>query len=72
MKTNNNIETRVYMILVDDTGSDDYTDEEFIKLAEEQGTVFTLKGFQDFYNYEDFDSQNYYIRFIQHIINQTK
>lgn len=59
-----NKEIRVYVIEVDDKGSDDYTNEEFMTLAEEQGTVFSLKGFQDYFNYEDWNSQNYYIRII--------
>ena len=42
---------RVYMMEVDDKGSDDYSNEEFMTLAEEQGTVYSLKGFQDAFNY---------------------
>lgn len=57
-------EIRVYMIEVEDKGSDDYTNEEFMKEAEEQGTVYSLKGFQDYFNYEDWNCQNYYIRII--------
>jgi hypothetical protein len=58
-------EIRVYMIpVVDDKGSDDYTDEEFISIAEEEGTVYTLKGFQDTFNYEDSIDFGHYIRII--------
>jgi len=57
-------ETKIYMIEVDDKGSDDYTNEEFITLAEEQGTVYSLKGFQDEFNYTDSISENHYIRII--------
>lgn len=54
---------RVYVIKVaDDKGSDDYTDEEFMTLAEEQGTVYSLKGFQDAFNYEEIIDFNHYIR----------
>lgn len=56
---------RVYMIEVDDKGSDDYTDEEFITLAEEQGTVYTIKGFQNAFNYEDCIGSGSYIRFLE-------
>lgn len=58
----------VYMILVDeDMGSDDYTDEEFMLKAHNDltGKVFSIKHFQDWLNYEDEDKNNYYIRFIQ-------
>ena len=57
-------EIRVYMIEVEDKGSDDYTNEEFIQKAEEQGTVYSLKGFQNYFNYEDTVGINYYIRII--------
>ncbi len=57
-------QTRVYMIEVDEKGSDDYTNEEFMTLAEEQGTVYSLKGFQDDFNYTENISANYYIRFL--------
>lgn len=57
-------ETRIYMIEVDEKGSDDYTNEEFMTLAEEQGTIYSLKGFQDEFNYTDNISTNYYIRIL--------
>ena len=57
-------EIRVYMMEVDGQGSNDYTDEEFMTLAEEQGTVYTLTGFQDEFNYTENISQDYYIRII--------
>lgn len=59
------MEYKIYMIKVDDKGSDDYTDEEFMTLAEEQGTVYSLKGFQDAFNYTDSISEDYYIRIIK-------
>lgn len=60
---------RVYIInldkLDDIKGSDDYSNEEFMDIAEEQGTVYTLKGFQNAFNYEESISPiNCYIRFI--------
>jgi hypothetical protein len=59
-------EVRVYVIDVpEDTGSDDLTDEEFMTRAEEQGTVYSLKGFQDAFNYEDtVCTEDKYIRII--------
>lgn len=58
-------ETRVYVINVDDKGSDDYTNEEFMTRAEEQGTVYSLKGFQEAFNYENIVcTENKYIRII--------
>ena len=59
-----NKEIKIYMIEVDEKGSDDYTDEEFMTLAEEQGTVYSLKGFQDAFNYEESIDFNHYIRII--------
>lgn len=53
------------MIEVDEKGSDDYTDEEYMTLAEQQGTVYSLKGFQDAFNYTDSINENYYIRIIK-------
>lgn len=42
-----------------------WSDEEFIKEAEEQGTVYTLKGFQEeFNNTQDISTTTHYIRFI--------
>lgn len=57
-------EIKVFVITADDLGSDDYTDEEFMTKAEEQGTVYSLKGFQDAFNYEEVMDFNKYIRII--------
>jgi hypothetical protein len=57
-------ETRIYMIPVDEMGSDDYTDEQFISIAEQAGTVYSLKGFQDAFNYTEDISLDNYIRII--------
>ena len=61
---------KVYVInleLLDDIkGSDDYSDEEFINIAELQGGVYSLLGFQDTYNYtEKVCSANNYIRILK-------
>lgn len=42
----------------------DLTDEEFIKIAEEQGRVYTLKGFESEFNNENISDQ-WYIRIIK-------
>lgn len=62
---------RVYIIDLDQLdvddvkGSDDYSNEEFMNIAEEQGAVYTLKGFQNDFNYEqNISSFNCYLRFI--------
>lgn len=61
------METKVYMIQVEeDMGSDNYTDEEFMDIAEEQGTVYSLKGFQDAFNYSDNINSSYYIRILKY------
>ena len=65
------METRVYAIPCDDIfegdSSEEISDEKFMDIAEENGTVWSLKGFQDCFNYEIYrcpDPDNYYIRFI--------
>ncbi len=57
---------QAYLIKVeDDNGSDDYTDAQFQNLAYEQGTVYTLKELQDWYNYEEtVNREDYYLRFM--------
>lgn len=57
-------ELRVYVIEADDRGSNDYTDEEFMEKTEQAGTVYSLKGFQDEFNYTETISFNHYIRII--------
>jgi hypothetical protein len=42
----------------------DLTDEEFIKIAEQQGRVYTLKGFESEFNNENISDQ-WYIRIIK-------
>ena len=40
------------------------TTQEFMDLAEEEGNVYTLKGFQDAFNNEDVNSESHIIKFI--------
>ena len=60
------VEIRVYVI--DQNVSDVYvnskTDEEFMEIAEEQGRVYTLDGFQEAFNLEEVNSSIDVIRFI--------
>lgn len=61
---------RVYIInldkLDDIVGADDYSDEDFMEIAEGQGTVYTLKGFQNAFNCEESITPfNCYLRFIE-------
>jgi non-homologous end joining protein Ku len=58
-------ETRVYV--VDADFNDFYvilSDDEFIKLAKEQGRVYTIQGFQEAFNLEAINSSIDVIRFI--------
>ena len=42
------------------------SDNEFIEEAEKQGLVWSLKGFQDAFNYAEIDNEYIYIRIIDH------
>jgi len=60
-------ETRVYVVDVHSLHSTPHwevLEELFIRLAEEQGTVYTLEGFQKDFNIGKFDDPYYVIRFI--------
>lgn len=62
-------EIRVYVVNVWD--SENYfhnayvSDERFMEIAEKQGSVYSLKGFEIAYNTENIDSSSTYIRFIE-------
>lgn len=64
------IETRVYVIEAqhslkyNERVFTTLTDEEFQDIAEEEGRVYTLEGFQDAFNNEDVSSAIDVIRFI--------
>jgi hypothetical protein len=59
------VETRVYVVDSDDNRySDDMSDDLFMDLAEEQGTVYTLPTFQEAFNYGDVNTFTDVIRFI--------
>ena len=56
-------EMRVYVLDVSLMGN--YTDEEFIEKAENYGSVYTLKGFENAFNNEELSTVVDYIRFIE-------
>ena len=61
------METRVYSIdcdLAEDKNILYLTDDEFIAEAEKQGTVYSLKSFQDDWNFEDLNYHNSFIRIL--------
>lgn len=59
-------ETRVYVINVDKIEEDymSLTNEEFMTEAENQGTVYSLKGFENAFNWSDINSFTQVIRII--------
>lgn len=62
-------EIRVYVVDVDlydgDTYLDYLTDYEFMEVAEEMGSVYSLRGFQYDYNQDNISSIHTIIRFIE-------
>ena len=68
-------ELRVYVINVDDvdfekempvnTAVSELSDKMFIEIAERQGSVYTLQGFQNAFNNENINSSADIIRFIE-------
>ncbi|WGK93818.1 MULTISPECIES: hypothetical protein [Flavobacterium] len=63
------VETRIYVLDTADFGEQekhysDLTNEEFQSLAEEQGRVYTLEGFQEAFNLGEINSSIDFIRFI--------
>lgn len=62
-------EIRVYIVNADMYEGEEYicdlSNEAFMAIAEEQGTVYSLKGFEWSYNNEDVDTINTYMRIIE-------
>lgn len=58
---------RIYLIKVNADSSDDYTNKEFINEAMLNGKIYTLKSFQEAWNYTEAftKQQDYYIRIIK-------
>jgi len=64
-EASNKKETLVYMVgFYLDEYEPSMTDEEFMDLAEEKGSVYSLKGFEDAFNEEEINSSIEAIRFI--------
>jgi hypothetical protein len=61
-------ELKVYSISVDTIPDglsyQDITDQDFMNYAEFEGTVYSLRGFENAINQDDFDFVNSIIRFI--------
>ena len=60
------VETRAYVVDTNfsDCFANDLSDDEFIELAEEQGRVYTIQGFQEAFNLQEINSSIDTIRFI--------
>lgn len=62
------METRVYGInieKVDETNIKKLSDEEFMEMAESQGNVWSLKGFEADFNEDYLNQNNSFIRFYE-------
>jgi hypothetical protein len=62
------METKVYLVNITyrdfDSNPKYWSDEQFMNEAEEQGSVYTLKGFENAFNDEQILEIDSYIRFI--------
>ena len=63
------MEVRVYLIksghpVLREKSNTQLTDEEFIEYAEQEGTVYSLKGFQEAFNNIQVDATDDFIRII--------
>lgn len=60
------VETRIYVLEPDGefNSADELSNDEFQTLAEEQGRVYTLEGFQEAFNLAEINSSIDFIRFI--------
>ena len=61
------METKVYGIELDEIGKTNVrklSDEEFMELAESQGNVWSLKGFEADFNNDYLNQNNLFIRFV--------
>ena len=57
---------RIYGINLNETDETvPFTKEEFMQLAEEQGYVWTIEGFEDEFNSGFMDTENLVIKFIE-------
>lgn len=68
------VETRVYVVDTHSLHSTPHwkvSQEDFMMLAEKQGTVYTLQGFQEDFNIGKYET-HYVIRFINVLISENK
>jgi len=72
-------ETRVYVVKIDEfdmdtevayPGADGFDEEKFIMYAEEEGRVYTLKGFQEAFNAENISDVCDFILFKEVIVHE--
>ena len=65
------VETRVYVIEINNSDISELTltNDEFMTLAEEDGRVYSLKGFQEAFNLEEVNTAIDVIRFINVPLN---
>jgi hypothetical protein len=56
---------RIYGVNLNETDEPYFEKEEFMQLAEEQGYVWTIEGFEDEFNSGFMDTENLVIKFIE-------
>ena len=65
------VETRVYVVDIDDNNynGDETSDEDFMDMAEADGRVYSLDGFQNAFNFGEVNTNIDVIRFITRPLN---
>ena len=65
------VEIRVYVVDVDDNNynGDETSDEDFMTMAEADGRVYSLDGFQNAFNFGEVNTNTDVIRFITQPLN---
>ena len=65
------VEIRVYVVDVDDNNynGDETSDEDFMTMAEADGRVYSLDGFQNAFNFGEVNTNIDFIRFITQPLN---
>lgn len=69
-KIQTKMETRVFLVsvnaeILDTVNHKTLSDNEFMGLSEKEGTVYTLKGFQNALNSQEINMENYWVRIIE-------
>lgn len=57
-------EIRIYAVNLNEVDEPYFEKEDFMRLAEEQGYIWTLEGFEDEFNSGFMDTENLVIKFI--------